>query len=72
MLWLIGCGTKTKLINDIKIQKVKIPDDFFYIPEFKKPHVKNEIDILNAYSLLFYHYKRCEINIIKIKELNNN
>ncbi|EIA61366.1 hypothetical protein cco14_09909, partial [Campylobacter coli 80352] len=26
---------------------------------------------LNAYSMLFYKYKQCEIQISKIKELNN-
>lgn len=63
---------KTQLVNDVKIQKVKIPNELLELPPLEKPFANNELDILNSYSLLFYHYKRCEINLNKIKELNNN
>ncbi|EDP3942676.1 hypothetical protein FV935_07970 [Campylobacter jejuni] len=63
---------KTQLVNDVRIQKVKIPNELLELLPLEKPFANNELDILNAYSLLFYHYKRCEINLNKIKELNNN
>lgn len=63
---------KTQLVNDVKIQKFKIPNELLELPPLEKPFANSEIDILNAYSLLFYHYKRCEINLNKIKELNEN
>ena len=63
---------KTQLVNDVRIQKVKIPNELLELQPLEKPYAENELDILNAYSMLFYHYKRCEINLNKIKELNNN
>lgn len=57
-------------IKDSEIIKVKIPDELLRIEPLHQPSVSSEIEILNAYSLLFYHYKRCVINIEKIKELN--
>ncbi|EHV6715928.1 hypothetical protein K1F84_001943 [Campylobacter coli] len=61
-----------QVVTKIEIQKVKIPQELLTLSPLEKPIVKNELDILNAYSMLFYHYKRCEINLNKIKELNNN
>ncbi|TKX30640.1 hypothetical protein [Campylobacter estrildidarum] len=70
---LIGCGTTTQqVISKIQIQKVKIPNELLTISPLEKPQVKNELDIINAYSLLFYKYKQCEIQINKIKELNED
>ncbi|TKX30485.1 Rz1-like lysis system protein LysC [Campylobacter estrildidarum] len=68
---LIGCGTTQQVISKIQIQKVKIPKELLTISPLEKPQVKNELDIINAYSLLFYKYKQCEIQINKIKELND-
>ncbi|WHN18906.1 hypothetical protein QMK11_03020 [Campylobacter jejuni] len=62
---------KTQLVNDIRVEKIKIPNELLELPQLEKPFAKNELDILNAYSLLFYKYKQCEIQINKIKELNN-
>ncbi|HDZ5018414.1 TPA: hypothetical protein RTG91_001397 [Campylobacter jejuni] len=62
---------KTQLINDVKIQKVKIPKELLSLNTLEKPIANNELDILNAYSMLFYEYKRCQIQINKIKELND-
>ncbi|EAI4604851.1 hypothetical protein ACRXVM_000628 [Campylobacter coli] len=68
---LIGCGTTTaQVVTKIEIQKVKIPQELLTLSPIEKPIVKNELDILNAYSMLFYKYKQCEIQIRKIKELN--
>ncbi|EAL0828518.1 hypothetical protein B6622_07865 [Campylobacter jejuni] len=68
---LIGCGTTTaQVVTKIEIQKVRIPQELLTLSPLEKPIVKNELDILNAYSMLFYKYKQCEIQINKIKELN--
>ncbi|HIC7269826.1 TPA: hypothetical protein ACW5QQ_001554 [Campylobacter coli] len=69
---LIGCGTQTgQVVTKIEIQKVRIPQELLTLSPLEKPKAKNELDILNAYSMLFYKYKQCEIQISKIKELNN-
>lgn len=70
MLCLIGCGSKTQVLTKIQIQKVQIPNELLEFDRASKPIVQDEKDILKAYSELFYHYKQCEINIDKIKELN--
>ncbi|MBZ7949705.1 hypothetical protein H2258_06715 [Campylobacter sp. RM9939] len=68
----MGCGTTTQqVVSKIQIQKVKIPKELLTLSPLEKPQVKNELDIINAYSLLFYKYKQCEIQINKIKELND-
>ncbi|EAJ4950155.1 hypothetical protein D3I32_09330 [Campylobacter jejuni] len=59
-----------QVVTKIEIQKVKIPQELLTLSPIEKPIVKNELDILNAYSMLFYKYKQCEIQINKIKELN--
>ncbi|HFN3250763.1 TPA: hypothetical protein ACHDL2_000988 [Campylobacter jejuni] len=70
---LIGCGTTIQqVVSKIQIQKVKIPKELLTLSPLEKPQVKNELDILNAYSLLFYKYKQCEIQINKIRELNED
>lgn len=71
-MWLIGCGAQTQqVVTKIEIQKVKIPQELLTLSPLEKPYANNELDILNAYSMLFYKYKQCEIQISKIKELNN-
>lgn len=68
---LIGCGMQTQqVVTKIEIQKVRIPQELLTLSPLEKPIAKNELDILNAYSMLFYKYKQCEIQIRKIKELN--
>ncbi|EAL3612021.1 hypothetical protein BB967_09190 [Campylobacter coli] len=59
-----------QVVTKIEIQKVRIPQELLTLSPLEKPIVKNELDILNAYSMLFYKYKQCEIQINKIKELN--
>lgn len=72
MMSLIGCGMQTQqVVTKIEIQKVTIPQELLTLSPLEKPIAKNELDILNAYSMLFYKYKQCEIQISKIKELNN-
>lgn len=76
----------TKLFNDVVVRlwdanstssnqnrnsKVRILQELLTLSPLEKPKAKNELDILNAYSMLFYKYKQCEIQISKIKELNN-
>ncbi|WP_235362643.1 hypothetical protein [Campylobacter insulaenigrae] len=67
---MIGCSNKTQVLTKVQIQKVQIPNELLKLEPLKKPIVENELDILKAYNELFYHYKQCEINIEKIKELN--
>ncbi|TKX32395.1 hypothetical protein [Campylobacter aviculae] len=64
--------TTQQVVSKIQIQKVKIPKELLTLSPLEKPQVKNELDILNAYSLLFYKYKQCEIQINKIRELNED
>ncbi|MDN2753168.1 hypothetical protein PAJ29_02460 [Campylobacter jejuni] len=59
-----------QVVTKIEIQKVKIPQELLTLSPLEKPIAKNELDILNAYSLLFYKYRQCKIQIRKIKELN--
>lgn len=68
---IIGCGSKTPQINTITINNNKIPAELLTLEPLKKPVVENDIDIINAYSTLFLHYKQCVIKVEKIKELNN-
>ena len=71
MLWLVGCGSKTQqqIVKDVKVVKVQVPRELLELKTLPKPYVNNEIEILNAYSMLFYHYKQCVIQMGKIKEL---
>ena len=67
---LIGCGGTQ--ITKLQIEKVKIPSELLELRELKKPYAESEKDIINSYIDLFQHYKECEININKIKEINQN
>lgn len=70
MLWLTGCGSKTQIVKDVKLIKVQIPSELLELKTLPKPYANNEIEILNAYSMLFYHYKQCVIQMGKIRELS--
>ncbi|MDL0114406.1 hypothetical protein NYG88_03800 [Campylobacter felis] len=70
MLWLVGCGSKTQIVKDVKLVKVQIPSELLELKTLPKPYANNEIEILNAYSMLFYHYKQCVIQMGKIRELS--
>lgn len=67
MLFL-GCGQR-QILTQTKTIKQKVPAELLSLEELKKPVVENDIDIINAYSTLFLHYKQCEIKIQKIKAL---
>ena len=71
MLWLVGCGSKTQqqIVKDVKVVKVQVPKELLELKPLPKPYVNSEIEILNAYLMLFYHYKQCVIQMGKIKEL---
>ncbi|ENQ3534220.1 hypothetical protein ACEOZC_001634 [Campylobacter upsaliensis] len=71
MLWLVGCGSRTQqqIVKDVKVVKVQVPKELLELKPLPKPYVNSEIEILNAYSMLFYHYKQCVIQMGKIKEL---
>lgn len=69
-LLLSGCGTKTLIKTDIK--QVKIPLALLTLPELGRPQVNSVVDISNAYVDLYEHYRQCEINLKKIKELQEN
>lgn len=62
---------RTQVITQTKVITNKIPNDLLDLEVLNKPNVKNEIDIINAYTDLFYHYQSCKVKITKIKELNN-
>ncbi|EAL7908511.1 hypothetical protein DWS13_00015 [Campylobacter upsaliensis] len=72
MLWLVGCGSKThqQIVKDVKVVKVQVPAELLELKTLPKPYVNSEIEILNAYSMLFYHYKQCVIQMGKIRELS--
>ncbi|EOZ2198440.1 hypothetical protein ACQQLU_001281 [Campylobacter upsaliensis] len=72
MLWLVGCGSKTQqqIVKDVKVVKVQLPKELLKLKPLPKPYVNSEIEILNAYSMLFYHYKQCVIQMGKIRELS--
>ncbi|ELK0695627.1 hypothetical protein QJF06_001259 [Campylobacter upsaliensis] len=71
MLWLVGCGSKThQIVKDVKVVKVQVPKELLELKTLPKPYVNSEIEILNAYSMLFYHYKQCVIQMRKIRELS--
>lgn len=69
---LIGCGSKNQTITELRVEKVHIPKELLELEKLEKPNINNENDVLKAYIELFKHYKNCEININKIKELNYN
>ncbi|ELJ8894818.1 hypothetical protein RT874_001927 [Campylobacter upsaliensis] len=49
---------------------MQVPKELLELKPLPKPYVNNEIEILNAYSMLFYHYKQCVIQMGKIRELS--
>ncbi|MBS4275654.1 hypothetical protein CVU25013_04170 [Campylobacter vulpis] len=70
-LCLIGCSSKgVSVVQSVRVERVKVPSELLELEPLQKPIIKSEIDILNAYSMLFYKYKQCVINIEKIRELS--
>ncbi|WP_213243647.1 hypothetical protein [Campylobacter vulpis] len=67
---MIGCSSKgVSVVQSVRVERVKVPRELLELEPLQKPIIKSEIDILNAYSMLFYKYKQCVINIEKIREL---
>lgn len=46
-----------------------MPGELTELSELKKPVINNELDMIRAYTDLFYSYKECVIKIESIKEL---
>lgn len=67
----MSCSSKEVFVAS-KIQRVQIPTELLKLEPLKKPLVQNELDILNAYATLFYHYRSCEIKLNKIRLLNDD
>lgn len=70
MMCFLGCGKHT--VTEAKVIKQEIPQDLLSLEKLEKPEVKSDLDIINAYSILFLHYKQCQMKLKKIKALQEN
>lgn len=68
-LILAGCSNK-QIITQTQIEYVKIPNQLLEIKQIKRPVIKTEADIINAYLDLFKEYLLLIDKINAIKELN--
>ena len=68
-LLMAGCSNK-QIITQTKIEYVKIPNQLLEVEQIKKPTIKTENDIINAYLDLFKNYLLLIDKINAIKELN--
>ena len=68
-LILVGCTNK-QIITQTQIEYVKIPNQLLEVEQIKRPTVKTENDIINAYLDLFKEYLLLIDKINAIKELN--
>lgn len=68
-LILAGCTNK-QIITQTKIEYVKIPNQLLEVEQIKRPIIKTEADIINAYLDLFKEYLLLIDKINAIKELN--
>lgn len=68
-LILAGCTNK-QIITQTKIEYVKIPNQLLEVEQIKRPIIKTENDIINAYLDLFKNYLLLVDKINAIKELN--
>ena len=64
-----GCSNK-QIITQTKIEYIKIPNQLLEVEQIKRPIVKSENDIINAYLDLFKNYLLLVDKINAIKELN--
>ena len=64
-----GCTNK-QIITQTQLEYVKIPQQLLEVEQIKKPIVKTENDIINAYLDLFKNYLLLIDKINKIKDLN--
>ena len=68
-LILAGCTNK-QIITQTQIEYVKIPNQLLEVEQIKRPIIKSEADIINAYLDLFKEYLLLIDKINAIKELN--
>ena len=66
---MAGCTNK-QIITQTKIEYIKIPNQLLEVEQIKKPTIKTENDIINAYLDLFKNYLLLIDKINAIKELN--
>lgn len=66
---MTGCTNK-QIITQTKIEYVKIPNQLLEVEQIKRPIIKTENDIINAYLDLFKEYLLLIDKINAIKELN--
>lgn len=66
---MAGCTNK-QIITQTKIEYIKIPNQLLEVEQIKRPIIKTENDIINAYLDLFKEYLLLIDKINAIKELN--
>lgn len=69
VLILAGCTNK-QIITQTQIEYIKIPNQLLEVEQIKRPTIKSEADIINAYLDLFKNYLFLIDKINAIKELN--
>lgn len=68
-LILAGCTNK-QIITQTQVEYVRIPQQLLEVEQIKRPAIKTENDIINAYLDLFKNYLLLIDKINAIKELN--
>ena len=68
-LILAGCTNK-QIITQTQIEYIKIPNQLLEVEQIKRPIIKTENDIINAYLDLFKNYLLLVDKINAIKALN--
>ena len=68
-LILAGCTNK-QIITQTQIEYIKIPHQLLEVEQIKRPIIKTENDIINAYLDLFKNYLLLVDKINAIRELN--
>ena len=66
---ITGCTNK-QIITQTQIEYIKIPNQLLEVEQIKRPIIKTENDIINAYLDLFKNYLLLVDKINAIKELN--
>lgn len=61
-----------QVVKEVELVRVEIPKELLNLQEMPRPYVSSEIEILNAYSMLFFHYQKCVIQMGKIRELSED
>ena len=68
-LILAGCTNK-QIITQTQVEYIKIPNQLLEVEQIKRPIIKTENDIINAYLDLFKNYLLLVDKINAIKALN--